>query len=311
MIYFDQNYPVIIPPYLKKADRIGLVCPAGFMLPEKFQSCLEQLIAWGYEPVLGSTMHSRSVNYFSGSDKERLEDFQRMLDDDSIAAVLCGRGGYGMSRIIDGLDLKKFSKKPKWVIGFSDITAFHAHIGRQYRIAGLHAPMAAAFNDGGFSNNYVQSLRKALEGRKADYETGGHALNRMGNCAAKLVGGNLTLLAHLIGTKSEPKVKGRILFLEDVGEYIYNIDRMFLQLKRAGWLENLGGLLIGGFTETKDTERPFGQTAYQLIHDHLKGCKFPIAFGFPVSHDRENYALKTGVDYRLTVDREKVRLTEK
>ena len=261
------------------------------MPPEKYQECLLQLIGWGYEPVLGATMHSQSTNYFSGTDAERLADLQKMMDDDSIRAILCGRGGYGTSRLVDQLDFSRFVKKPKWIIGYSDITALHLHIVQQYKIATLHAPMAAAFNEGEYANTYVQSLRWALEGIKASYTVPAHTYNRVGKAEGRLIGGNLCMLAHAIGTSSAPKTKGRILFMEDVGEYLYTLDRMMVQLQRAGWFDELAGLVLGGFTETKDTPRPFGKTIDEIMHYFTKDAGYPVCYGFPVSHDRENYAL--------------------
>jgi muramoyltetrapeptide carboxypeptidase len=277
---------------------------------EKMQACIETLDSWGYNVELGASTHSQSSNYFSGTDAERLEDLQQMLDNKKINAILCARGGYGVSRIIDDLSFKKFKKNPKWIIGFSDITVLHAHLQARYKMASLHAPMAAAFNEGEFNNPYIQSLKKALEGEMAVYECNGGPFNKKGKAKGELVGGNLTLLAHLIGTPSDVKTKNRILFLEDVGEYLYNIDRMLLQLKRAGKLDKLAGLVIGGFTDNKDTERPFGKEVHEIIHDQVKDYDYPICFGFPVSHEKENYALKVGGRYQLAVEEVNVTLTE-
>ncbi len=298
------------PQYLKKGDTIGIVCPAGFMPIEKAQTCISTLKEWGYNVKMGSTMQSHSANYFSGTDQERLEDFQQMLDDDNVDAILCARGGYGFGRIIDQVDFSAFKKKPKWIIGFSDITVLHAHLYANYKIASIHAPMAAAFNVDEHNNIYIESLRKALSGEEARYECTPHTFNKRGETIAKLVGGNLTLIAHLIGTPSDFKTKGRILFLEDVGEYLYNVDRMLYQLKRSGKLDTLSGLIIGGFTDSKDTERPFGKTVYEIIHDVVKEYEYPICFNFPVSHEKENYALKVGVRYKFKVGRNRVVLEE-
>ncbi|WP_121354392.1 S66 peptidase family protein [Flavisolibacter nicotianae] len=298
------------PPYLKKGDTIGIVAPAGFMPIEKMQACIETLDSWGYTVELGATTHSGAANYFSGTDEERLADLQQMLDNKKISAILCARGGYGVSRIIDRLNFKKFKKHPKWLIGFSDITVLLSHLQARYKIASLHAPMAAAFNEGEFNNPYVRSLRQALEGEKANYECNGDPYNQKGSARGELVGGNLALLAHLVGSSSEVKTKNRILFLEDVGEYLYNVDRMLLQLKRAGKLDKLAGLIIGGFTENKDTERPFGKEVHEIIHEHVKDYTYPICFGFPVGHQKENYALKIGGRYQLSVDETTVALTE-
>ena len=301
---------VKIPPYLIPGDTIGIVCPAGYMSLEKARTCIDTLQDWGYRVRIGKTLGGDSQNYFAGSDKERLADFQTMLDTEDVKAILCGRGGYGLSHIIDRIDFSKFRKSPKWIIGYSDITVLHAHIHVNYKIATLHSPMASAFNDGGYQHEYVQSLRHALEGRKSTYQCPAHPFNRRGEAVGELVGGNLSLLAHLTGSGSELKTRGKILFLEDVGEYLYSIDRMFYQLKRSGKLAKLGGLIIGGFTEIKDTERPFGKEVYELIGDVVKEYDYPVSFGFPVGHCKENYALKSGIGHKLRVGKNKVTLEE-
>ena len=298
------------PPYLQKDDLIGLVCPAGYMASEKVQACVNTLQQWGYRVKIGSTVGSASENYFSGTREERLNDFQQMLDDDEVKAILCARGGYGTTHIIDDLNFKKFREQPKWIIGFSDITIFHCHLYAKYYISSLHAPMAAAFNDAESSNEYLESLKKALEGKKIKYQTAPFEFNKKGEGIGELVGGNLALLAHIAGSDSDIKTKGRILFLEDTGEYLYNIDRMLYQLKRSGKLSKLAGLIIGGFTDGKDTERPYGKNVYEIIHDVVKEYDYPVCYGSPVSHEKENYALKIGVGYKLKVARNKVTLEE-
>ena len=299
----------IIPPYLKKGDTIGIVCPAGFMPFEKAETCINVLKTWGYKVVVGKTLGSQ-FNYFSATDEERLADLQQMLDDNNVNAILCGRGGYGMGRIIDQINFKKFRKHPKWVIGFSDITVLHAHLYKNFKIASIHAPMAAAFNDDEYNNEYIQSLAKAIRGEKANYTCVTHKYNNSGKATGKLIGGNLSLVIHLIGTKSDVSTKNKILFLEDIGEYLYNIDRMLYQLKRSGKLKDLAGLIIGGFSDMKDTTVPYGQDVFEIINDITKAFKFPICFDFPVSHERENYALKIGVDYSLDVTAKSVLLKE-
>jgi muramoyltetrapeptide carboxypeptidase len=277
---------------------------------EKMQACIETLDHWHYNIELGRTTHSQSETYFSGTDQERLHDLQQMLDNKKIKAILCARGGYGLSRIIDKLDFRKFRKNPKWIIGYSDITVLHAHLYANYKIASLHAPMAAAFNEDALNNPYIGYIHEALEGKKVAYECAGGRFNQPGVAQGELVGGNLTLLSHLIGTPSEIATKNRILFLEDVGEYLYNIDRMLLHLKRGGKLDKLAGLVIGGFTDSKDTERPYGKEVYEIIHEQVKEYKFPVCFGFPVSHERENVALKIGAKYELSVKEVDVCLRE-
>jgi muramoyltetrapeptide carboxypeptidase len=299
---------MIIPPYLQKGDTIGVVCPAGFMPKKNFQACIDVLQQWGFTVRLGSTP-GKQFHYFSGTDEERLNDLQQMMDDGEVKAILCARGGYGLSRIIDGVNFKKFVKHPKWIIGFSDITVLHAHIFQHYKIATLHAPMAGAFNDQQYKNKYVQSLKNALMGKPADYSVKGNKLNRQGACEGRLVGGNLALVAHLVGSSSSFNTKNKILFLEDTGEYLYNIDRMMIQLKRAGMLDKLSGLIFGGFTEMKDTTTPFGQTIYEILQHHVRDYDYPVCYDFPVSHNKENYALKIGVKHKLSIGTT-VQLTE-
>lgn len=299
-----------IPPYLQPGDTIAITCPAGYMPLEKAATCISVLQQWGYEVLVGKTLGSKSKTYFSGTDEERLNEFQAMLDAPEVKAILCGRGGYGVGRIIDQLDFTAFKKNPKWIIGFSDITVLHAHINRNFKIATLHSSMAAAFNGGGHKSKYVQSIKAALEGTKAHYTCKANKFNQTGTATAELVGGNLALIAHLIGTKSDYNTKGKILFIEDVGEQHYNVDRMLHQLKRSGKLDALAGLIIGGFTDMQDTERPFGKKVYELIHELISEYKYPICFGFPVSHAKENLALKVGATYQLHVGNQLVQLNE-
>jgi len=299
-----------IPPYLKKGDTIGITCPAGYMAKEKAQTCIDTLQQWGFEVMVGKTLGSKSLDYFSGTDEERLNELQAMLDDDHIHAILCGRGGYGVTRIIDQLDFTRFKKKPKWVIGFSDITVLHAHIFSNYKIASIHAPMAAAFNNGEYKNEFIASLHKTILGKKANYKCAAHPFNKKGIATGELIGGNLSLLVHLIGTPSDIKTKGRILFIEDIGELIYSTDRMLQQLKRSSKLDMLAGLIIGGFTDVKDTDRPFGKTIEEVINDIVKEYDYPVCFNFPVSHEKENYALKIGAQYMLKIGKKNVQLSE-
>ncbi len=301
--------PVIIPPYLKPGDTVGILCPASFMPYEKAETAITTFEQWGYKVKTGTTLGSQ-FHYFSGTDEQRLNDLQQMLDDDSIQAIFCARGGYGTGRIIEDLSFKKFKKNPKWIIGFSDITVLQLHLFANYKIASLHAPMASAFNDDGYKNAFVQSLRKALSGEKANYQTASHPYNKKGSAKGILTGGNLSLIAHLTGTSSEIKTKNKILFIEDVGEYIYNIDRMLYQLKRNGKLNRIAALIVGGFTEMKDTMVPFGQDAEKVIRDIVKEYDFPVCYNFPVSHGIKNYALKIGVEYEINIGSKSATLQE-
>lgn len=301
---------MIVPPYLRKGDTIGITCPAGYMPAEKAQTCINTLQQWGYQVMVGKTLGSASENYFSGTDDDRLHELQAMLDDPGIKAILFGRGGYGMGRIIDRLSFAALKKNPKWLIGFSDITVMHSHLLGRVHMASLHAPMAAAFNEGGAENEFVHSLKNALKGNKAKYSCSPHAFNHTGKATGRLIGGNLALLAHVIGTASDFKTKDCILFLEDIGEYLYSTDRMMYQLLRSGKLKNIAGLILGGFTDVKDTDRPFGKNIDEILYDITSRLDVPVCFHFPVSHNKENYALKIGVKYQLTVAKDIVKLRE-
>ncbi len=301
---------IIVPAYLQKDDTIAVVCPSGFMPLEKMQTCFSTIEQWGFTIKKGKTAGAQ-FHYFSGTDEERLQDLQSMMDDDDIKAILCARGGYGLSRIIAKIDFSKFVKQPKWIIGYSDITVLHSHLFQNFGIASLHSPMAAAFNDGGSETEYVRSLRKALSGKHYSYRCNTHQYNKTGKASGELVGGNLCLLAHLVGSESSIDTNEKLLFIEDIGEYIYNVDRLMTQLKRAGKLDNLSGLIVGSFSDMKDTAIPFGQSVYECIYDKAKEYDYPVCFNFPVGHSMENYALKHGVTHTLEVTENGAILTEK
>lgn len=291
-----------MPPYLQPGDTIGVVCPAGYMPKEKTKQCIATLKKWGYKVVVGKTVGGKSKNYFSGTDEERLNDLQRMLDDRNIHAIIFGRGGYGTSRILDQINFTKFLKHHKWIVGFSDITILHGYLQKTLNVSSIHGPMASAFNNDKGENAYTLSLKDVLEGKPTVYQCNYHPLNNTGRITAPVVGGNLSLLVHGIGTNAEINTNGKILFLEDVGEQLYNIDRMMLQLKRSGKLQKLKGLIVGGFTDCKDTDRPFGKDAYKIIFDNIKEFDYPTCFGFPISHEKENVAVQLGKKYSLEID---------
>ena len=299
---------MIQPSHLKPGDTIGIVCPSGYIPIEKVQICIQTLEKWGYKVKLGTTVGAKKDS-FSGTDQQRAEDLQTMFDDASVKAILCARGGYGASRIINTIHFQAFNKQPKWVIGFSDITVLHAAILQQNCMS-IHGPMAAAFAKGEAGEPYIQSLKKALEGEKTSYTIPAHSMNTLGNAKAELVGGNLCILAHLIGSKNALDTNGKILFLEDVGEYHYNIDRLMIQCKNAGLFDNLAGLVIGGFTDLKDPSSDFGASANEIIKEHTLGYSYPICFDFPISHSLPNFAIKQGQVYSLAVFAQEVSLTE-
>ena len=299
---------MIQPPNIQPGDTIGLVCPAGSIPIEKVQNCIQTLEKWGYRVQLGKTVGSKK-DCFSATDMERMQDVQAMLDDENIKAIICARGGYGMSRIIGALNFSKFNTHPKWVVGFSDITVLHGYMHEQLKISSIHGPMAGAFNVDEGESRYTLSLKDTLEGKPVVYLSKAHELNKQGTVKAEMIGGNLCLLAHGIGTNAQIDTKGKILFIEDIGEQLYNIDRMMLQLKRAGMLKKLKGLVVGGFTDNKDTERTFGKTAYQIIYEAVEEYKYPRCFGFPISHEKENVAIQIGAKYKLIIDETQVTLS--
>lgn len=301
---------MIYPPELITNDLVGLTCPAGYMEEKNAATCIQTLQSWGYEVMVGKTLGSKSKNYFSGTDDERRNELQAMLDDGNIKAIFFGRGGYGMGRIIDDLDFKAFRKNPKWLIGFSDITVMHCHILKKFGIASMHAQMAAAYNEGGDKTLSVTAIQKLLTGKKAKYNILPNPINRTGDCSGILVGGNLSLFVNMIGTPSEPKTKDCILFLEDIGELLYNTDRQMRQLKRSGKLKNLAGLIFGGFTDIKDTERPFGKTIDEILQEIVNEYKYPVCHHFPISHGVENVPLIVGGKYGLSVKKTGVVLAE-
>ncbi|MBV7532285.1 LD-carboxypeptidase [Chitinophaga sp. sic0106] len=291
---------VRIPPYLKKGDLIGITCSSSKMELAAAEYAAEVIRGWGYRVHLGITVGT-SFHNFSAPDELRLEELQDMLDDPEIKAILFGRGGYGMGCIIDKLNLKKFHKHPKWLCGYSDITVLHAHIHERYGIPTIHSLMCSGITPDTVEDEYVHSLEQIIKGRKYSYNTPSHVLNREGSASGLLVGGNLSMLANISGTKSQVKTKGKILLLEDIGEYRYNVDRMMYNLKRAGWLDGLAGLVVGAFTDGKETQTPFGQSEYEIIHNLVKDYDYPVCYNFPIGHQPANYAVKLGMKHHLKV----------
>lgn len=304
-----QLMPIRIPPALKKNDLIAMVGPSGYIELKRTKDCVKTLQAWGYQVFVDQdTVGADSGNYFAGSDALRAGHLQLALDNPAVKAILCARGGYGMSRIIDQLDFKAFKKSPKWVIGYSDITLLHLHLNSKVKVASLHAPMAAAFMSDQ-DTSYLNYLHKALKGSLSNYKFAPHPANRTGKVTGELIGGNLCLLAHSVGSVSEPDLKGKILFIEDVGEHFYTIDRYLWQLKRAGWLHKIAALLVGDFSSTKDTTRPFGKTMTEIIMDAIPS-DLPVAFDIPVGHQSANIALKCGARHTLHIGKGAVTLKE-
>ena len=298
---------MITPAYIEKGDKVAIVAPAGKIDKQKVDNAVKGLEKWGLEPVVGKNVFKTS-NQYSATDRQRLSDFQKMLDDDDIRAIICARGGYGSIRIIDKIDFTKFRKNPKWIVGFSDITVLHSHIHSNLGIETIHGTMTGGFDAGGKSSLSTESLRTALFGEKLFYDLKPHPLSKKGKARGLLTGGNLAILTSLIGSKSDIDTDGKILFIEDVGEYLYRLDRMMWTMKRAGKLENPAGLIVGGMTDMKDNETSFGKTAYEIVKEAVKGRRYPVCFGFPAGHQDDNSALILGREIEMKVDRNGVRI---
>ncbi|GAB2709907.1 peptidase S66 [Hymenobacter frigidus] len=288
------------PPALRAGQRVALVSPARKISAAELAPAIETLTAWGLEVVLGESI-AGDHHQFAGDDTLRRRDFQQQLDDPSIRAILCARGGYGTARIVDGLDFTGFSAHPKWVAGFSDITVLNTHL-LALGHASIHGVMPVLFHQAG-GEMALESLRRALFGEAAQLiEAPAHPLNRPGTATGALVGGNLSLLHTITSTASQASFAGRILFLEDLDEYLYHIDRMMLHLHRSGQLAGLAGLVVGHFSDMRDNTIPFGTTTAEIIDSYARLYDFPVAYGFPIGHEAENVALVVGQTVRLAVD---------
>jgi muramoyltetrapeptide carboxypeptidase len=308
--------PLLVPPYLKPGDSIGISCPAGDITLKEIQSAVQLIESWGFKTLVGSTVGKKDFIY-GGTDAERLADFQSMLDSSDIKAILCARGGYGAVHIVDRLDFSSLLRYPKWVIGFSDITVLLCHIHNNLHVASIHSKMCNSFPDDWTKAEPAQaasilSIRQALSGEKMRYSTAPHPANRVGTAEGQLVGGNLKTLETLSGTQSDIDTAGKILFVEDTGEYLYSIDRMFWHLQRTGKLDRLSGLIVGGFKiRPDDPGEEFGRTVYDIITERVRSYAYPVCFDFPVGHQKENYAYKYGVPHTLIVNTDQVTLSEK
>lgn len=285
---------------------IGISSPAGYITHEEILPSVRRMESWGFRIRLGRTIGKRDAT-FGGTDEERAADLQEMLNDRQIKAIMCARGGYGSVRIVDRLQWNAFRDHPKWIIGFSDITVLHSHINRNFGIATLHSKMCNSFPKDWDKADPVQketidSIRKALLGETMTYSFTGNALNRTGITTGTLIGGNLKTLETLAGSSSDIRTANKILFVEDTGEYLYSIDRMFWNLERTGKLEQLAGLIVGGFkVKQDDPGEVFGKNLQQIVLEKVKKYNYPVCFDFPVGHQRDNFALKCGATHKLTV----------
>jgi len=294
-----------IPKYLKSGDKIRIVSPAGKVKEEYVLPAVAWLTQQGFKVELGKHVFADHFQ-FAGTDKQRLDDLQTALDDPETAAIICSRGGYGTVRIIDKLKCENFRKYPKWLVGFSDITILHTCINN-LGVATIHGVMPRHFLDENkIPSENLESLMQLLQGEKVIYTITPEENNKAGNAVGELVGGNLSIISSLQGTKYEIDTYGKILFLEDIDEFLYHTDRMIHQLKLSGKLDNLAGLIIGDFTDMKDNESPFGKSAHEIISDAVEEFDYPVCFGFPAGHDKKNLALAFGRKWELDVSERKV-----
>ncbi len=293
------------PNFLQKGDTVGIVSTARKLTKQDLQPALNLLESWGLNFVIGDTIGAEA-HQFAGADELRIKDFQKMLDDPAIHAIWCARGGYGTVRIIDSLDFTAFLKNPKWIVGYSDVTVLHSHVHR-LGIQTLHAQMPLDIEKK--SKATLETLRIALFGE--DYSISfenTHLLNRMGKVEGTLVGGNLSILYSLCGSPSALETNGKILFLEDLDEYLYHVDRMMQNLKRNGMLKHLAGLVVGGMTDMNDNIVPFGKTAEEIVFDAVKDYDFPVYFGCPAGHILDNQALFFGKKVAIEATQKKVEI---
>jgi muramoyltetrapeptide carboxypeptidase len=297
----------IIPPYLQPGDEVAILSPASFPPTDNWKMGVEVLENWGLKVRTAPNYLSRHFG-LGGTDAERLADLQQMLDDPSIKAIFPIRGGYGVSRLLDSLDFSGFISSPKWVVGFSDITALLCELDSK-GFASIHGPMPHNFCQKG-GETALQNLYTALFEGVVSVAAPAHPLNRWGEASAEIIGGNLSLLSHLIGSASFANTDGKILFIEEIGERLYHVDRMLLQLKRAGLFQNLAGLLLGGFTDCNEASLSIGKTAYELVAEHTSGTSYPIAFDFPAGHIPNNQPLLFGVKTKMLVNEQGIQLTD-
>lgn len=279
------------PTNLKQGDKIAIVSTARKLSLEELQPGIDILKSWGLVVVFGDNLF-KEAHQFAGSTQQRIADFQQAMDDESIKAILCARGGYGTVKIIDELDFSTFIKNPKWVIGYSDVTVLHNHINQNFDIQTMHAAMPFGFKDN--TEEALSSIKKVLFGDELTYEFEAQQLNRNGVGEGEVVGGNLSIIYSLTGTKSQLDTKGKILFLEDLDEYLYHVDRMMVNLDRAGMLDGLAGLVVGGMTDMNDNAVPYGQTAKEIILETVSKYNYPVCFDFYAGHLNDNRALPMG-----------------
>ena len=285
---------------MTRGDVVGIVAPARKISAKELKPAIEFLEMNGFRVALGKNIFAKD-NQFAGTDEQRAADFQAFIDDPDIRAILCARGGYGSVRIIDRLDFSNFVQSPKWICGYSDVTVFHSHLHR-LGFSTLHCTMPVNIKEEDFYSPNNTSLVRGITGKSLAYTIPTAPLSRTGVSKGVLVGGNLSILYSLLASDSDINTEGKILFIEDLDEYLYHIDRMMMALKRSGKLANLAGLLVGGMSDMNDNTIPFGSTAEEIVARVTEEYGYPVCFGFPAGHTEDNLALRLGSEVTLTVE---------
>ena len=300
---------MITSPYLQENDTIGLVAPARSIKEEEIQTATELFESWGLQIKKGKNLF-KANNQFAGNDKQRAEDFQLMMDDPEVKAIVCARGGYGTVRIMEHLDFSNFRKNPKWIIGYSDITVLHSYVTQKIGVKTLHATMPLNINPEATSSMSTHLLKKVLFGSSLEYYWESSTITRsFQKIEGQLTGGNLSVLYSLRGTRYDIETDNKILFLEDLDEYLYHVDRMMMNLKTGNKLDHLKAIIVGGMTEMNDNAIPYGQDAKEIIKDVTKSFGYPVVFDCPVGHMKENYPLVIGDTMKLEkVNERKVKI---
>ena len=301
----QAQIPMKIPPSLQKGDTIAILSTARKNIDDNLKPAIDLLHSWGLEVLIGKTI-GLDNNQLAGTDEQRAADLQQQMDNPNIKAIWCVRGGYGTVRIIDLLDFTKFKQSPKWIVGFSDVTVISSYLNK-LNIASIHGAMPVTVARA--TPATIESLRKALFGESLNYEIPSDSANKLGNVKGEIVGGNLSILYSLMGSNAQIDCKGKILFIEDIDEYLYHIDRMMMSLKRCGCFDGLNGLIVGGMTKMRDNDIPWGKNANQIIEDVTKEYSFPILYNFPAGHFSDNRALIFGKQVSLKINKEYSTLT--
>lgn len=299
---------LISPPILKKGDAVGIVAPARRVTREEIEPAIRTFERWGLKVKLGAHLFG-AYNQFSGTDVERAADFQNMINDAEVKAIICARGGYGTVRLLDHINLRDLQRDPKWVVGYSDITVLHSILNSWFMMETIHGLMPINFPQHGTDNNTTISLHKVLFGESPIYNIDPHKFNRPGLAQGELCGGNLSILYSIAGTDADINTSNKVLFIEDLDEYLYHIDRMMMNLKRSGKLSQLAGLVVGGMTKMNDNTIPYGLEAIEIIRDAVAEYDYPVCYGFPAGHLDENLALILGRNVEIKVANDGVQLS--